>query len=211
MVHKARVLRQVFKYRSHRGSTNQLKRVANIRRFTTSALGEPTLPATTELLADESLLGRALMINDPILTLVSCEGRVFLAVGQITQIKIDTRTVESVTQELQSEDTVSISFQIMRLKMCLPTQAGPDSAEHWEWTQRFETSHRSPGRFIQAYNPDVSVSNPFEPTYIFPTIGLREMAAAMFEGMAPSSISLLPVVKSSPTFPYRVEGMYRKV
>ncbi|KAG8922940.1 hypothetical protein FRC02_011506 [Tulasnella sp. 418] len=161
-VYKACVLRELSKYHAIRGSTDRLKRVANLARYVVKSSGSANLIDQDTVFNDSA----ALVLNDPATTLLRCEGQVFLAVVQINQIKIDTNSTDTIAVDLLlvGESTVSIGFQILQL---VPVGEENDIGADWEWSQRYEASHKTCRRFVQPLNPAISTANQDIPTYIF--------------------------------------------
>ncbi|KZT31395.1 hypothetical protein SISSUDRAFT_1067790 [Sistotremastrum suecicum HHB10207 ss-3] len=193
-INKARVLREWFRHFSTAASTDRLKRVAQISRYSTSA------PAAASIPDGDSVFGIPnLSINDPVATLVSVNDVIFLAVGHVTSIKKGQARLESIDLELLRENSVSVTIQILQIKP--DERSNATSRTDWSWTSQFEQSITTPGRFVQPINPPTT--NVFPPTYLFRSDELRATAALIHDNLAPGDIKQLPKVKQTETFPYR--------
>ncbi|KAJ7208378.1 hypothetical protein GGX14DRAFT_323364, partial [Mycena pura] len=77
---KVKVLSLMQKPRYTAGSTDRLKRVADITRYTTQ---------TAEVMGPTDDDSPYILVTEPAATLVRCEGKLFVAVGDVTGIHID--------------------------------------------------------------------------------------------------------------------------
>lgn len=200
IVHKAKVLTELFKYRRKRESTDRLKRIASLSKY------EP-VSNDANLIDADSTFGESLLVNDPAAILVRCKGQgVFLAIVQVNQIKIDGRTAESIETSILAEDIVVIGCQILSLvpDAVFSGNGGAKSLDaDWRWTLKYDASLKIPGKFIQAINPIVTTVDCNAPTYLFRSDEMRALAAGLFDPLEPSDVALVPEVKVTPTFPYR--------
>jgi hypothetical protein len=201
-VYKARILREYFKFKTNSSSTDRLKRVAGLSRFAI------TPNASSDILDFDSVFGgQTLFINEPVATLVKCNDLIFLALGQVTKIAVDVRSVPQIALELVAEKTVSLSIQLLRLAYLDPS-SNPAGAD-WEWTRKLDTTHKLPGRLVETINPTVSTQTAGKPTYLFRSEELRLLAASLFARLSSGDDLVLPVVNQSEYFPYRASGACR--
>ncbi|KAH7907202.1 hypothetical protein BJ138DRAFT_1104514 [Hygrophoropsis aurantiaca] len=199
-VYKAKILREYFKYKTRAGSTDRLKRVAGLLRFAVTSM-----PTTGTTIESDSVFGAScLFVNEPATTLVTSDNRIFLAIVQVTTISLDSRPVDFISSEILPEKTVSISFQI--LNFAEVDQTGLATEFDWQWDQSLGSSHKSPGRFIQAVNPAVSTPTSGPTSYLFRTTELQSLAATLYSYIQPEDRTLLPSVKATEKFPYRSSG-----
>ncbi|KZS88961.1 hypothetical protein SISNIDRAFT_417371 [Sistotremastrum niveocremeum HHB9708] len=196
-INKARILREWSKYYSSPNSTDRLKRVAQISRYAT------TPPTRNGIIDNDSLFGGPILsFNDPVATLVTVNDIVFLAIGQVISLKNGQSTVDSIDLALLREPSISATLQILQILPTSTSESVDATASDWSWSQQFEGTINTSGRFIHPINPPTSV-NTFPPTYLFRSDELRAIGATMHDTMAPGDVKHLPVVKQTPTFPYR--------
>lgn len=203
--HKATVLRLLSSNSSEALSTDRLRRVRGFTKYT---------PRHFENFDSDPETGPAvLFLQDPAITLVACDEKIFLAVVQLVEIKVDGSCVQSVPESVLSEPNTQVSFQIMQLEGITPTEQSPSL--DWEWAKKYEPLPGSsprvtvPGRFIEPINPCLIRSSTSDsPTWSFDTKELCAFARSTFERLR-SGANLLPVVPRSATFPYRTgEGKH---
>ncbi|KAF8150990.1 hypothetical protein B0H34DRAFT_825169 [Crassisporium funariophilum] len=147
---------------------------------------EPTKPDPTSVDGEED----ALCIQDPVVTLVRADDRVFLA--------------------FLVEPNVRLQVQLMRIEQVLHASNKIDALRaDWEWTGASE--HRGNlkdilGRnFLQinpVFEPATRGRTPGEDTYVFQTAELRSMSAILYERLR-DDLLLLPTISVTPSFPYQ--------
>ncbi|KAG2017302.1 hypothetical protein CC2G_006820 [Coprinopsis cinerea AmutBmut pab1-1] len=109
-VHKSRILAMYGKYRKSVSSTDRLKRVQQLERYTSKL--EPQANPLTGALTEESFV----MIHDPVATLLCSEKRLWLCLGEVNSIRYDGQPVDRLVHSLLSEPAVSVSFQVLGLR-----------------------------------------------------------------------------------------------
>ena len=201
-VYKARILRAYFKFKTNSSSTDRLKRVAGLSRYAI------TPNTSSDILDFDSVFGgQTLFVNEPVATLVKCNDLTFLALGHVTNIAVDHRSVPQIALELVAEKTVSLSIQLLRLAYLDPS-SNPAGAD-WEWTRKLDTTLKLLGRFVETINPTVSTQTTGNPTYLFRSEELRLLAASLYARLSSGDALVLPVVNQSEYFPYRASGVCR--
>lgn len=109
---KARALKDFNRYRQHSSSTDHLKRVQAIPRFVntdkTHNFGSPEY----HTVADDM---DQVIISDPISTLVRVDNKFWLCLGEVNGLRIDGRPVDYITFDMLSEETVTVSYQMLGL------------------------------------------------------------------------------------------------
>jgi hypothetical protein len=67
-----------------------------------------------------------LLLGDPVASLLRCEDIMFLCLGEVIDIELDTVSTESIPLDILSEQTVQITFQLLELRIATekddPTQ-----------------------------------------------------------------------------------------
>ena len=213
-VHKATVLRLYSNPLAASDSKDRLKRVRGFSQYNETVMGVPS--ATGQISSESSDSSQAgnpnevddvVCIQDPALTLVRCNKKVFLAVFQILGIRIDNKSVQSLPVTHIHEPNVRINGQIMKLGI-LNNSHQPDATD-WEWNGSFEaraTFQNVEGNWVELINPVVQRAsrgrNSGQDTYVFRTAELRAIAALLQERID-SDFHRLPGVSQSPSFPYR--------
>jgi len=138
-------------------SKDRLKRVRDFSRFDTSGNGLSLAQKTDP---QDPLVA----LEDPAAILVRSMDRVWLAVVQIIDIKLDNLGVQTLPVRLLKEPNVRLKVQLMQL---VPTEKppNPDSEEgDWEWTSQFEKAFGTSlsceidGEWVQLLNPSIPPS-----------------------------------------------------
>jgi hypothetical protein len=198
---KARILALRSKYKDSPSSTDRLKRVAEVERYAATS-GEATRGNIIEY--DSAFGGPCLLISEPIATLVRCEKKVFLGIGEVNDIKIDSQSVEQLGLDVLAENTVVISYQVLSL---VPATVEDDAEMTNDWrscSMLPPTTLSVPGRLIQVINPTVSTGNSLrKPCYLFESSVLRAFGAALFDRLTVKDFKSLPKLTPTKDFPYR--------
>ncbi|KAG6849113.1 hypothetical protein H0H93_011212 [Arthromyces matolae] len=107
---KPKALRERMLYRTHRASTDRLKRVQNLPCFNNSVEGG----SFPDIIAfDSNLGGPALRIGNPAAVLVCCEEMTFLSIVQINHLQISGEDCGALPLHLLADDTAKTGFQIL--------------------------------------------------------------------------------------------------
>lgn len=195
-VYKARILREMIRQR-HKNSTDRLRRVANLSPYTSSA------PQSNRIDDDTIIGSNTVCVGDPIATLVSCEKRIVLCVGQIIDLRLDHRSVQSMGSDNLNEDSASVQFQILQL---LETQ--DEAAEdEWHWNRQCERGQCcTKGRGVEPINPAILIQTDGLTSFTFKSEELRSLAITLYDRLSVSDLAMIPVVKRTDRFPYRSNG-----
>ncbi|KAK7001931.1 hypothetical protein R3P38DRAFT_3326830 [Favolaschia claudopus] len=153
-------------------STDRLRRVAAIERF--SSTGNSDI---TEF--DSAFGAPTILISEPIVTLVRSDDKLFVCVGEVTDIFVDSQSVEQITVDDLLEKATTISFQILRANLS------------------------APGRLVLPIDPPLSMRIPNTPRYLFESSVLRAFGARLMDLNTPSSNKLIPKFAPTESFPYR--------
>jgi hypothetical protein len=199
-IYKARFLNHAFMHFRKTGSTDRLKRVANIQRYAM----KPTTTFGGVLDYDPMSSGYQIQMDSPIASLVRCDGSVFLCIGEVNDIVVDSQHTEQVNVNILIEPTVSISYQLLYL---VSSREGddPDLRHDWQWSGRRGTTHRVSSRLIQPVNPSIAVDEEGKPFYLFESHFLLTVGATILEQLESGQGNLLPEIRKSDRFPYREE------
>jgi hypothetical protein len=196
-VYKARYLNQAFENFKKPGSTDRLKRVANVLRYTTKT----TNVYDSVLDHDPALGGNVVQIDSPIATLVRCGSHLFLCIGEVNDITVDSRHTDLVGVEYLTEPSVYISYQMLIL-VPATIEDDPDLKNDWRWTGNRGKPFRVSGCLVQPINPSLSTKEPGNPYYLFESSTLMATGSSILERLTEHAVSV-PSIKKSETFPYR--------
>ena len=153
-VSKTRVLALRSKYNKTTSSTDRSKRVQEIERYSRT-------PQTQHDVQFDSAFGEpCLLIQEPIATLVRCEDKIFLCIGEVNNLKLDSQSVEQLGLDILVEQTVTVSYQVLRLIPATSTD-DPDLKYYWRSCSMQEMTFSVPGRLVQPINPAVSTLIPW--------------------------------------------------
>ncbi|KAJ7598326.1 hypothetical protein C8J56DRAFT_1091577 [Mycena floridula] len=200
LVNKARALSSRFKYRTSPSSTDRLKRVQEESRY-------DSIPEADIVDFDTGDGRPTLGLSEPICTLVRCEGDIFVCIGLVNSIKVDTQEVPRLDLNLLGEKTVKVTYQVCRL-------VGTTQSDDPELRNDWKTSRLCPdllftvsGSLIEAINPTLSTRDPFKPFYLFTSSTLMAFGASFLDRFTSSEFRTLPTMtKATIDFPYMLPG-----
>jgi hypothetical protein len=199
---KPKALRDRMMFRTHRASTDRLKRVQNVPCFN----GELQLDSNI-ISFDSQLGGPCLRIGNPVGTLVRCKDKVFLAIAQVNQLCFASESnLQELGIHLLPDSTAKVSFQVLRLLQATAVD-DPEQQYDWCWSLGMDASCDDvPGWFVHPVNPAVSLRTPGKPTFLFESSFLLTLAASLHQELLPQDIRELANVRRSDWFPYRHSG-----
>ncbi|KAJ7092187.1 hypothetical protein C8R44DRAFT_554520, partial [Mycena epipterygia] len=176
-VRKTRALALMQKYGHKAGSTDRLRRVADVGRYsTTSTAAEPV-----EADGFDSAFGApCIMVSEPIVTLARCENKLFLCIGEVTDIRLDSESVEQLAVDILLEQAVTISFQILRLVPATP-ENDPTLKNDWVSSGLVRTVLTAPGRLVLPIDPPLSTRVIGKPCYLFESSVLCAFGARLLD------------------------------
>jgi hypothetical protein len=203
-VSKARALSNFSKFRKRVGSTDRLRRVQDIERHIQNKAVSSNMPEMSleTLPANEE---DVLILSDPIATLLSSDGKIWLCLGEINSLKVDNRPVTYLSLDMLAEETVTISYQILGLRPATEDD-DPEKIHDWRTYRRMdECSFTVPGRLVQPVNPLISKSHlPSQiPWFLFQSTVLVALAASLSEQLTASHLTNVPKIVASKEYPYR--------
>ena len=154
--------------------------------------------------ADSS--GAALCINHPIATLLLCEGKLFLAIGDVIRLKAHSKRVEHVSISLLSErQAVHVTYQLLRL---VPEESAGSLDPRWRVSGLVSGLTRTvAGPLVLPINPDLTNVPGSAPAFVFKHDQLLTLAMMLNEHIALSyaSRSDAPKIAPDPQYPYQNE------
>jgi len=196
-VSKARYLSQAFQTFKKVGSTDCLKRVAQVQRY--SATTEATDVITHDPLSSANIL----TIDMPVASLLECEGHTFLCIGEVNDIVLDGVSVDEIGVDSLHERSVVVSYQMLYLTSATAND-DPGLKHDWRSSYRRGISYKVSGHVIQPIDPGVSTKSvKSAPYYLFESEMLVRAGALLLQHMAGLSMPItIPTFKQSADFPY---------
>ena len=202
MMNKSCAVAQHFRYVTSASSTDRLRRVAQESRFKlTECYG-------SSLSGDSDVDGPTLSILQPIATVVSCEGKLFLCIGEVNGLFLDHRPVDDIPISVLSEKIACVSYQALRL---VPASYADDRDGKHDWRSLglFPLSAKVPGAIVQPINPTVASPNLCDAFFLFESSALMALATDLQDGILHGHRKHVPNVKPSDRFPYQEhDGMF---
>lgn len=185
------------------GSTDRLQQVQEIPHYGIKAHDEDNvLPASKDDI---------LLVSDPITSLISCDGCIWLCIGEVSGIFVEGRSVESAPHSLLKEKITTISYQLLGLQ---PATINNDPSQQNDWHTycMFEQLFTIPGLLVQPVDPVISTTHAagLVPWYLFGSAVLVVLAVSVFQGLTSDALKSVPKLSRSNKFPYRSEKGERK-
>ncbi|KDR66758.1 hypothetical protein GALMADRAFT_1359327 [Galerina marginata CBS 339.88] len=200
-VWKARYMREVFKCLKDPESRDRLKRYARIPRYAIKNKTRLDLVESDEATSDIP----SVKMNYPLATLLKCDGRLFLCVGEVIDLVFDSKSYEQLSVNLLSEPSAFVQFQILYL-IPASIEDDPELKNDWRWSTKRGSSYRVPGRLVEPLNPDISTRTAGRPVYLFDSQTLRAIGSLLLERVTREDGKNIPEEERSPCFPYREEN-----
>lgn len=184
------------------GSTDRLRRVRGDDRH----VGGASIDEGSGDPDDKQDSDSCLVISDPIASLLKCDGRIWLCIGEVNGIKKGGKAIDCVSEDvLVDSSNVSVSYQILGMR---PANSDDDPTLKFDW-RTYSVKERTltvPGHLIQPINPETSNPNLSlqDPVfYLLDSCMLVALAASIFESLGAPDLKLIPKVNMSDDFPYR--------
>ena len=173
------------KYKTKASSTDLSKHYQNMSCFNSS----PDTPTNSESTSDGDLL----MLNDPVASVLCSDNHLFLCVGEILSIHVNSRTVEQVSDGQLHDKLTSVTFQLLFL---VPATVDNDPEKKHDWRPKcgITSQFTVPGHLILPLNPTTKVSATGKLQFLFKSFVLYSVAAAFLD------VSSLQDAKSINTF-----------
>ncbi|KAF8970227.1 hypothetical protein BDZ97DRAFT_1652701, partial [Flammula alnicola] len=180
-------------------STDRLKRVQEVERYAGST---PLSSAygTTPSSVSQPLL----VIQDPVATVVRCQDHLFLCIGEVNGIKINSDSaITAVPQaDLYELEKITVSIQVLGLR---PSTSDDDISLQNDWrSYRIkELTLHVPGKYIQAMDPEFVSRGIGQMFYLFQGTFLVGLAAMILGQLTSNNIKELARIPHTDNFPYR--------
>ncbi|PPQ82822.1 hypothetical protein CVT26_008090 [Gymnopilus dilepis] len=192
---KARALSQYSKHRKFAGSTDRLKRVQAVGRYAKDRSHSVNISGLSEA-------ENVLVVNDPIATLIYSENQFWLGIGEVNGLRIDGQSVGYISLDMLTEETVSISYQMLGLRRA-SSDDDPELKHDWRTYAMAEKSFTVPGRLVQVMDPTLSKTHKGVPFYLFQGSALVALAASIFQDLTISDLKRVPKLAVTHEYPYR--------
>ena len=196
-VSKSHALALLFKYCKTPSSADRLRRVQQQACFVTSESN-----SLEDHHTDES--SDVLLVNNPLVSLLLCEDKVFLCVGEVIGIHMEATSIDHVSLDVLQEDSIKITYQVYSL-VCTTLDEGSTHLNDWQTQELLPMKFKVPGILIQPINPILATPLSHTPYYLFDTPTLVALTSSLRDRMTKHSIKLVP--KTSQTHQY----LYREV
>ncbi|KAJ7836282.1 hypothetical protein B0H14DRAFT_2363015, partial [Mycena olivaceomarginata] len=191
---KTRALALMQKFGYNAKSTDRLKCVAHVQRY--SAKGDEH--AGTVIESDAAYI----LVSEPIATLVRCEEKLFVGIGEVTDIQLDGKSLEQLSVDSLRERKVTVHFQILSL-VPATDQDAPEGKHDWCSTGILRHVLSTPGHLVLPVDPAVSTRIPGKPYYLFESGVLCALGAQLLDEVTLGLNSHIPKCTPTPRFPYR--------
>lgn len=179
-------------------SMDQLKHVQEIERYLSTTLA--TLMRGDTLNEAQPLL----VIQDLVTIIVHCEGHLFLCLGEVNAIKINSdSSMTAIPQaELYELNKITINIQVLGLR---PSNSDNDATLQNDWClyQVKKLTIHVPGRFIQPINPELVSRGVGDMFYLLEGAFLVGLATSILGSLTRKNVKELPQISVSNSFPYR--------
>ena len=157
-VYKTQYLNQAFAHHKKTGSTDQLKCVANI-----DCYFKPITIHNDVFEHDPTSSKSQVQMDSPIAMVVWCDSHVFLYIGEVNDITVDSWHTDHIGVEYLTEPSVFVLYQMLEV-IPASVEDDPNLKHDWQWLGKWGSSHRVSGCLIQPINPSLStqqLGNPF--------------------------------------------------
>ena len=161
---------------------------------------------TTVIDSDDSL--PSVKLNHPIASVLKCESRLFICIGEVNNLTLDSKHVDQILIDVLLEPLAVVGFQLLYI---VPADCDDDPSlqNDWRWSFRRGTSYQVPGRLVEPVNPSISIKEAGRPCYLFESRILQSMGSLLLERLGREDVPRIPIVPQSSHFPYReANGMY---
>lgn len=188
---KSKLLAQMSRYRNTTSSTDRLKRVQEQERYTSTQKG-------AEYDFDSSLL----LIHDPVATLVSCDTRLWLAIGEVNGIRYDGKAIDRIGHSILKESAARVSLQLVGLRPISEAERDElNGGEEWRTYRYTGRTFDVLGKCVEPLDPKVATKagNAF---YLFTSAFLITTTALLVNQMTPATLRTLPKVSPTTEYPY---------
>lgn len=200
-------------------STDRLRRVCGFSRHKTMDKRNLSSGKAREVVLQEGSDSSAseLHVLDPLAILLKCHGHIFVAVAQVSSLKVAGQSVESIVSCYANETDVSISVQVLQLELKRgDPRVETDSPEEdqtvidWIWNGHIEPTpafSNFPAELIEPLDPaQVAITRENGTdivTYGFSNEGIKSVGTVIYERARGKTHTVFPIAQQTLSFPYR--------
>jgi hypothetical protein len=189
---KPAALRLRLQHRVNRASTDRLRRVEEVPCFNSSDKGS----FSDNLIISGSEFGSpCIRVGHPAAALVRCDEKVFLALVNVTGLKLGDIDLPGLEIKYLGDKTAKIDVQILRI---VPTteDIDPTGQHDWCWLQQMDMVCKNvPGRLICPIDATMLIRKPGETTYLFVSTSLLALAGNLYRQLSANDSLRIPAVK----------------
>ncbi|KAJ7653861.1 hypothetical protein B0H17DRAFT_957128, partial [Mycena rosella] len=190
---KTRALSLMQKFGYKAGSTDRLKRVADVQRYSSrqddhNGIIESDTPY--------------ILLSEPIATLIRSEGKLFVAIGEVTDLGLDSKSVEQLGVDVLRERKVTVHFQILRL-IPATTEDDPSLKHDWRSGGLIRNVLITAGRLVVPMDPALTTRTAGTVHYLFDSTVLRALGAQLLDEVTLQLNKTIPKFAPTSHFPYR--------
>ncbi len=143
----------------------------------------------------------SLMLSEPMATLIYCEKCIFLAIGEIVDIHINSNSMEELSLDLLMEDTATVTYQVIDL-IPATQEDDPSLKNDWHSTSYLQPAFlTAPGHLVQPVNPILSTAAS-KPFFLFDSAVLVILADSLATRIHAGDIKWIPTVPRTQHFLY---------
>ncbi|TFY55061.1 hypothetical protein EVG20_g9459 [Dentipellis fragilis] len=196
LINKARALSLLFKYSKTTSSADRLRRVQQQAHYSNCESDIQSFDASGQ---DSN---HNLLIHNPVATLLTCEERLFLCIGEIVGLHVGSKAVDEVSLDLLLEETVQVTYQAYSL-VCATANDDSTHKHDWQTHDLLPLKFKVPGVLVQPINPTISASAERAPFYLFETSILVALTSSLRDHMTKPYLKCIPHVVRTESYPYR--------
>ncbi|KAF8054223.1 hypothetical protein FPV67DRAFT_1763516 [Lyophyllum atratum] len=199
-VYKSRYLSQAFEGYRRTGSTDRLKRVANVQRYAYKAQTQFGVIEHDDEAGDNTV-----SVDLPVATLFRCENNLFLCIGEVIDITFGSEHVDELSVQYLSEPSVFVRYQVLDI-VPATEEDDPELKHDWRWSRRRGVTHQVAGRLVLPINPPVCTHVTGEPFYLLESGVLMALGTTLLERKSTGENVPIPEMRRSERIPYREPG-----
>ena len=197
-INKCRALSLMFKYSKSTSSTDRLRRVWQQARFLQTE-SDHAIPDDT-FNKDSDIL----LVHNPVASLLECEDRLFLCIGEIIAIHMGQKLINHLPLDTLQEDSIRVTFQVYSLVFTSPDDE-PMHEDDWRTREHLPMKFKVLGSLVQPINPHMATPQApsRSPFYLFDTGTLLSLTSGLCDRLTNAYLKIIPSAVRSHLFPYR--------
>jgi hypothetical protein len=144
------------------------------------------------------------MTTDPISSLLRCNGKFWLCVGEVISMRNDGKPTDVLDLDLLMESTISVTYEVLGLR---PSNSDEDPTLKFDW-RTYDIKEKVftvPERLIQPMNAETSKPKSLKDPifYLLDSQFLIALSASIFESLGASDIKSIPKISLRDEYTYR--------